>query len=537
MIFLSVLRNRSLRRALLAYAAFNAAEWGTWVAMLVYAFGVGGSAAAGFVAIIQLVPSIIVAPLGSVLGDRMRRERALALGYLVQAASMAGVAAALLLDAPVPVVYGLAAVAASSMTLTRPVHHALLPSLSETPEELTAANAASSTVVGLSVFLGPLVTSLLLRTRGPGVVYAVFAVAVGLGALLALGIRAYESPTEIHEDVLRSAMAGVRELRRDRAAAVLVLLVGAQFVVVGLLDILAVDLAIDVLAMGRSGPGIFASAVGLGGLIGAAATVVLIGRRRLAPAFLIGALATGIPVMLIAGPVGVALVIVLLVISGVGGSFVDVSGRTLLQRTVREEVLARVFGLQEAVMMIALTIGSATAPILVAAFGGRDAFLVAGGLLPVFALLAWRPLATLDARAIVPGPELRLLRGISIFQFLEQPALERLAMSLIPIDAPAGTAVIREGDVGDRFYILVAGAAAVTNQGRLVADLGPGHYFGEIALLREVPRTATVVLTADSHLVALEREEFLGAVTGSRPSVAEADREIDRRLAELGSDE
>ena len=296
-VFRSALRRPALRRILLAYFLFNAAEWATWIAMLVFAYEHGGTTAAGAVALIQLVPAMFVAPLGSIMGDELPRDRALRLGYLAQAVSMGATAAALFADAPLWIVYPLAAACASSVTLTRPVHHAILPELAQTPDELTASNSASGTLEGLSLFVGPVASGWLLKEWNAGAVFAVFAGAQLLACALTVGLphhRAHERAGP-RVSALAEATAGLKALRREPGALVLVAMVGAQQIVVGMLDVLAVLLAIGVLSMGRSGPGELTAAAGVGGLIGAAATVVLIGRPRLAPALLLGILATGLP--------------------------------------------------------------------------------------------------------------------------------------------------------------------------------------------------------------------------------------------------
>ncbi len=533
-VFHAVIRNRALRRVLVSFFFFNAAEWATWVAMLVYAFDRGGATAAGLVAIIQLIPATIVAPLGSIMGDRMPRDRALGSGYLAQSIAMGGTSLALMVGAPVGVIYALAAASASAVTLTRPVHNAILPELAETPEELTASNSASGTLEGLSVFAGPLAAGILMSESGTGAVFAVFALTQALAGILTIHLPRHRIPEEDEPKaaLMADAVEGLRALRREPGAALLSGMVGAQQVVWGMLDVLAVVLALEVFGLGAAGPGVVTSAAGIGGLIGAAATVVLVGRRRLAPAVVVGIAITGIPLALVGAAPGVVLALLLLVVSGGGQAFFTVASRTLLQRTVDDEVLARVFGLQEAMMMAGLAIGAALAPILVAAFGGRGAFVVAGAVLPLVGLATWGRLRKLDARAKVPGAEMALLRSIGLFQPLEQPVIERLSWNLEPAEAGAGSVVIHEGERGDRFYILVEGRAHVSVGGQPVAELGPGSYFGEIALLRNVPRTATVTAIDDLRLLTLEREEFLAAVTGSRPSTEAADREVDRRLQE-----
>jgi MFS family permease len=533
-VFHAVMRRSALRRVLLAYFFFNAAEWATWVAMLVYAYKRGGTTAAGAVALIQLIPAMFVAPLGSVMGDELPRDRALGLGYLAQVIAMGATAIALFTDAPVWLIYLLAAASASTVTLTRPVHHAILPELAETPQELTASNSASGTLEGLSLFVGPVVSGLLLARSGAWAVFAVSAGTQVLAFLLTIHLPDRRAVTTdgSRVSVLSDAREGIRALRSEPGALLLVGMVGAQQIVVGMLDVLAVLLALGVLKMSDAGPGMLTAAAGIGVLIGAVATVVLIGRPRLAPALFLGILMTGLPLAVVGIVPRVALAFVLLLLCGVGQAFFNVAGRTLLQRTVDDEVLSRVFGLQEGLMMAGLAIGAVLAPILVAVFGSQGAFIVAGIFLPVAGAAAWGPLRSLDERAVVPGAELSLLRSIALFQPLEQPVLERLSWNLIPTDARAGAVVITEGDAGDRFYIVMEGQAEVSVGGLPVATLGAGDYFGEIALLRHVPRTATVTAGTDLHLLALEREEFLAAVTGSTVASEAADREASRRLTE-----
>jgi MFS family permease len=533
-VFRAVMSRSGLRRVLLAYFFFNAAEWATWVAMLVYAYKRGGTTAAGAVALIQLVPAMLVAPLGSVMGDELPRDRALGLGYLAQAIAMGATAIALFADAPVWVVYPLAAASVSAVTLTRPVHHAILPELAETPQELTASNSASGTLEGLASFVGPVVSGVLLARSGAWAVFAVSAGTQVLACLLTIRLpdRRVVKEGGWRMSVLADALEGIRALRREPGALLLVGMVGAQQIVVGMLDVLAVLLALGVLKMSDAGPGMLTAAAGIGALIGAVATVVLIGRPRLAPALFLGILMTGVPLAVVGIVPGVALALILLLLCGVGQAFFNVAGRTLLQRTVDDEVLSRVFGLQEGLMMAGLAIGAVLAPMLVAIFGSKGAFVVAGILLPIAGAAAWGRLRSLDARAVVPGAELSLLRSIALFQPLNQPVLERLSWNLIPLVVKTGTVVINEGDPGDRFFILMEGQAEVTVGGRPVATLGAGDYFGEIALLRDVPRTATVTAGSDLHLLALERVEFLAAVTGSTVVTEAADREASRRLRE-----
>ena len=531
----AVVRNHALRRELLAFLLFMSAEWATWVAMLVFAFNRGGASAAGFVAVIQLIPAIFVAPLGSVLGDRLPRARALRIGFLVQASALAATAIALYVEAPIWLIYVCAAAGASSITLTRPIHNAILPELAETPRELTASNSVSGMLMGVAVFTGPIAAAVMLQLGSPALVYAVMAVSQVVAYLLTLRLPVHVlravRKTE-REPLLSGALGGFRAMRDEPGAAVLAGLAAAAHVVEGLFDVLVVGLALEALHLGQGGPGILTAGNGVGALIGAAATILLIGRQPLAPAIQVGILVSGVALGLVALAPNAPLAILLFAGSAVGLTFYDVAAKTLLQRTVDDEALARFFGVEEGLSMVGLAIGAALAPFLVTAFGIRGAFVAAGAFLPVLGLLAWGRIRSLDAHAHVPGPELELLRSIDLFEPLPPPILERLSWNLTPVEAKAGEAVVVEGDEGDRFFLITDGRATVSVEGRRLASLGPGSYFGEIALLRDVPRTATVTAEEPLRLLALERDEFLAAVTGSRPSIEAADTEIDRRLAE-----
>jgi hypothetical protein len=539
-VYVAASRNPSLRRVVAAFLCFTAAEYGVWLAVTLYAYERGGASTAGLVLVAQLIPAALVAPFGSVLGDRVGRDRALTLGYAIQAAAYLACGLALWW-APAPVAYAAAVLASCTVTLTRPVHHAIVPELAETPEELTAANSLSGVAEGIGILLGPAVNSVLVAISGPVLVVTAFAAVSVLAAALTLHLRAHavagdDADAGVEPDrIVRAAVEGFHELRRDRGAAALTVLGGAQFVLLGMMDVLFVVLAIEVLRRGEESAGLLAAAMGIGGLAGAAATALLMGRRRLAAPIELGLGVTGGGIAAIAGVTAFGPVMVLLACSGAGRAFFDVAVRTLLQRSVKDEVLSRVFGLQEGISMLGLAIGAAAVPILVSLVGVEGALVVSGGFLPVAGVLALGTLRSLDRRAALPDPAAAaLLRAIPLFRPLPQPAFELVASRLIPSEVPADAEVIREGDPGDRFFAIVDGEAAVTVAGREIARLGPGDYAGEIALLRDVPRTATVTALTDLRLLALEREDFLAAVTGSRPSAEAAAEVVERRLSQQG---
>jgi hypothetical protein len=204
---------------------------------------------------------------------------------------------------------------------------------------------------------------------------------------------------------------------------------------------------------------------------------------------------------------------------------------TLLQRSVVDEVLARAFGVLDSVLIATVAIGSAVAPAVVAGFGARGALLATGAVLPVLTLLAWRGLAAIDASAVIAEREVSVLRAIPIFAPLPEATVERLAKRLVAVRAAPGDVVIRQGDLGDRFYIVAHGELEAAVDGRPARTLKHGSYFGEIALLRDVPRTATVTALTECELYALEREDFIAAVTGHAASAEAAEAVVVARLA------
>jgi MFS family permease len=520
------LRHSTLRRALLAFFVFSVGEWATWVTLLVWAYDERGVGAAAAVSVVQLVPAVLVAPLASVLGDRAHRGRALAAGYALQGFFMLLTAVALLADAPFVLTCTGGVLVTCAVTLTRPVHNAALPAISHTPAELMAGNTASITAEGAGAFLGPLTCGVMIATLGPGSVFLLFGVLLAGAAVVVVGLPVARLPPERDagdQGLVGGALEGVRELRRAPASALLMAMVTGQYVVVGLLDILLIVLALDVLETGTSGPGVLGSALGIGAVAGAVGTVVLVGRRRLAPALLGGMLAAGLPLAALSQVGGIAAAAALLVVSGAGKAFFDVAGRTLLQRTVADEVLARIFGLQEALMTAALAVGAAIAPFLVAGLGIHGSLVVAGLVLPVAGMLSWAMLRQLDDRARTPGASFDLLRTVPFFRTASLPVVEMLSRATDDLAVNAGTAVVRQGERGDRFYVVASGTLAVIRDGEEVRRLGAGTSFGEVALLHDSARTATVIALEPTNLVTLGREEFLRslrAVPSSRDVAA-----------------
>jgi MFS family permease len=517
-----VLGNGRLRRVELAFAGFSLAEYGVWTAILVYAYARGGTTTAGLIAVLQLAPAAVVAPPAAALADRRGPAFSLALGYALQAATMGATAALMLVHAPAGAVYGLAVLAASAVTLTRPAQAAMLSSLVDRPDELTAATAVSGWLDAASALGGPALAGVLIAVDGPGLVFAVFGAAVAGSLVLVIRLHG-QAPDHSPEDddgdgdetADEGVLAGLRILRRESATRALVLVIAAEHLAIGALDVLVVVLAVTTLSLGSPAAGYLNGAFGLGATVGGVVALGLVGARSIARPVVGAALAWGAAFVALGLERSVGAAFVLLPLAGVCQALVDTGGRALLARVTPHAVLARVFGVLEGVTMAALALGSLLVPILAAAGGVRLALI---GVATVLVTAVVLPLATLRAvdSAVPRADAIRLLRGHGLFSALPAPVLEGLARELQSEPVREGRVIVAEGEPGDRFYLIADGRFEVTVVGSLLRALGPGDGFGEIALLRDVPRTATVTARTDGLLYGLERRPFLDAL---RPAI------------------
>jgi hypothetical protein len=522
------LSNTRLRRALLAYLVFNIAEWASWIALLVWAYGQDGVGGASVIALAQLVPAALLAPTAAMLLGRLPRAKALTTGYAIQAVTFLVLGLALVW-ASYPVVLVAAAVSAVAITLTRPVHNTLLPEISATTSDLTAGNAASGIVEAAATFLGPLVSGVLIVLWGPGSLLVLLSVASLGSVALTTGLGSETTRARQHH---QSGTGAFRDVIANPAARLLTVLIAFEYALVGMMDILLVVLALDLLEMAESGPGLLNSAAGIGGLVGSALTVLLVGRRRLAPAVVAGAVVAGVPIALAAAAYSPTVAFVLIAVFGAGKLFYDVASRTLMQRSLPDSLLTAGFGMQESTMMAGLAVGALLAPLLVAMAGARGAFVVAGAFLPLAGLAAWRLLTRLDAEATVPGAVYDLLQRVPLLAVLAPRVVERLAREVVIMSEPPGAVLVREGEPGEQFFVIETGTVAVRQGDDLLRELGPGDWFGELALLRDAPRSATVTSLSEITVAVLGREPFLTAVTGA-PQSLEAATDHSRRYRDL----
>ncbi|HET9420145.1 MAG TPA: MFS transporter [Nocardioides sp.] len=526
-------RNPNLRRAQLSFLGAWTAEWAFTVGLGIVAYRDGGATAVGLVGLFRMAPAAILAPLLSPLADRGRRERLLVVVSTLRGVATAAAAIVVGLSGPTYVVYVLAVLSTMAATLYRPAHSALLPSLCRSGYELASANVVRGLLDSTATLAGPLLAALLLELAGVTAVFAVASAASLCAALLLLGLH-YDAPprtTATPDDtLLRSAATGIRAVRRNGDLALIMGLAVAQTLTRGALTVLTVVVAIDLLETGETGVGLLTAAIGAGAVLGSLAASLLVDTRSLGGWFAVGVALWGVPVLMIGVVPEQSAALGLLACVGVGNALIDLGGFTLLGRITPDEVLARVFGVLESLVALSMGVGAIVTSLAVDQFGVRPTLVVVGVLCPVAAVASWPRLRRMDRSIGVRDLEIALLKQVPMLNTLPLPTIEQLARGLEPLEVPAGATVFAQGDVGDRYFVIESGHVEVVGDGRVITTLGPGQGFGEIALLRQNHRTATVRATREVRLQTLRSEHFLAAVLGFPPSASDARTTVDSML-------
>jgi predicted MFS family arabinose efflux permease len=531
----SVFRNPNLRKVQLAGAGSMVGDWAYATAVTVWAYDVGGAKAVGIWGAARYVLMAFTSPLGSSLADRLPRKAVMVAADVARAAVILAATVCLWLGTPAWPVFVLATCASLLGCIFRPAQMALLPSLTDHPQELTAANGTASTIESLAFFVGPAIGATLVGLTNVETVFLLDVATFVWSAALVLGLRPHpvaDPPgggsgpggEEQSPGMLAEMAAGFTTIRASRDLTMVAVLVCAQTVVAGAMLVYTVIFAVDLLHTGPQGVGYIDSVFGVGAIVGGFYAIARAARNHLANDLAMGTVLWALPLLLVVAWPSPATVFASAVVMGFGNPLVDVNFATIVQRITPDAVMGRVFGAFEGALIGGMALGSAVMPWL----GLRSALAVVGVLVAAAALAYLPRCRQLDSTMVEPEGT-SLLRGIPMFSPLTRATLENLARQLTPEHAAAGTVVLREGEESDRFLVIRSGSVEVTQGGRVLRAEGPGDYFGEIGLLRDVPRTATVTATEDTELLALSRNDFLDAVSGDESRIA-ADDIVARRL-------
>ncbi|HUB76875.1 MAG TPA: cyclic nucleotide-binding domain-containing protein [Solirubrobacteraceae bacterium] len=527
-------RHPVMARLLAAFGLVTVGEWATVTSLSIYVFKLSGTLAVGFVGF-RFVPGALSSMLFAPLVERHRGV--LARIALARTLLLGAAAAWVLLGYDASVVIALIAIDAAVAAPYRTAQSRILPVLSREPEELAGATAGISVMKTVGQAGGGLAGGVLAAVVDPGAVMAGGAVAMATAAFLGSGLQpARQRAVSNWLAVLRDGFAAVPQVLRDGRCSAIVIASVARTFVRGLWMALAVVVALRLFHLGSSGVGLLQAAAGIGAVVGIPITAKLIGRQRLGIPCAVAFVAAGVAV----GVVGIfdfgESVAFVVIAWGTAMAVADATSLSLLYRLLHSDTLSRVVGVMEALKLASEGIGALMAPALVAIFGLRTALIVAGAPLPLVVLASLGQIRRSDLAASGRSALVRLLHSVRVLRILDMASLEDVAARVVRTEVGEGEIVMRQGDPGDRFYVIERGEVEVEIGGYPVARLSRGAGFGERALLRDSPRSATIRALSDLDLWSLERDDFLMAMTGQRPDEAdEAARPLRAYAPDIGS--
>jgi MFS family permease len=529
---LGVLRgNRDLVRLELTWAAVTMVRWSLAILVGLYAYSAAGAAAVGWAATVRLIAGAVATPLLASQADRRSRRGIVVLCLIVQVALAVATASLVAVSAALPWVLVTTSAYGVADAAQKPTQAALMLEYARTPAELATANALWGMLDNASFVIGSVVVAVAVDLSGLATAYWVCVVPLAAGVLLALSLARDEprTPIGVTDGGLGEILDGVRAASAQPQLRLAILLRSATMFVEAAVDVLLVVASITLLGLGQQGPGWLSSAWGVGAVVGGWVVVTFV-RRRLAIGVASGLLFAGLPLVVIGTWPGIPTAVVAMLVMGTGFGLLEAALLTVTQRLVPADLAGRVYGAEELLAMVAMMVGSLATSALVAGFGARGALVAVGAILPGIAALCAVSLRRLSSEEPADERTYALLRAVPSFAPLPVATLESLALRSRRTAVRAGVEVIRQGDVGDAFHVIESGEVEVLENGERRRTQRAGDHFGEIALLRNTPRTATVRTSTPVTLVSLGREEFLAAVSAAPRVKHELEHVVRARL-------
>lgn len=510
-----------LRRLVFGHFLAAAAEWAVYIGVFVYAFQRGGTAATGLASICLLLLTVIASPFAGLAVSRMQPNAARLISLVVQALGCLIAGVAVLADWSLFIVLFGSSLTLSIFTMLRPSQAMLVPLLCERPRQLTTANLWLGHSDSSAALLGPLVSTGLMLIGGPGAVLLGFGVALVVASLLQFVDHAAGRSSRraiVQTSSLRDVVISPFQQLKERGGPLaLIGLIMFQYGMVGALDILFVVIALDTLALDEAASSLLTTAFGAGAVGAVVLSAVAHRLNRLALALSLGLLVCGLivgvlAVILSGSSASITPLLIGMPLLGAARFVVVVVSRALLQRSADDDTVGSVFALMEFGSGIGILAGSIVAQVTLAISGPSLTLAVFAGAYFLMLVSTRRSIRMAEQSATVPIVEMGLLRKVPAFTPLPPMTLETVARQAEVVDVDKGTTVITEGESGDRFFAVMNGEFEVVMDGKFMRNVSRGGSFGEVALLANVDRTATVRATEASTLLAIDQEPFLRAI-------------------------
>lgn len=523
--------NRNVRRIQLAFAGSEIGEWAYAMALLVWAYQEGGAALVGVWAGTRALLAAFAGPIGGAIADRIPRRTFMIINNAIRLTLVLVTAAAIHLDLSIWAVLIPGTLLIMVGASFRSAQGGLLPSLVDSPKQLTSANATAEIIDSTAVFIGPALAGLLLGVFGIVPVVLLNALGFLVSLILVSGVRVaretdltadadaedVEGEPEVDEDkesLWVEVTGGFRTIFRDRDLLAVSGLLAVNGVLAGVLNVLIVLVAAEMIG-DPSAVGWLMAIMGGATIVGSMVMLAQAGRARLGRLMAIGVLGWCVPLVVLGLVPELVVIVAAFVVIGLSDPMVNVAFGTIPPRLVPDRVLSRVFAAIESQFIASAALGAFITPLLVTLMGLQTTVVALGVAGTVLTGICALRMPHLDARLVAPRG-LELLRSVSLFTPLPPTMLEQIAHKFEPRLAAAGEVIVREGEVSDRFYVIESGEVEVTQDGRVIRTEAAGDVFGEIGLLRDVPRTATVTAVTDTELLTLSREEFVALMAGER---------------------
>jgi MFS family permease len=565
-IYRGLLSNRPLTKLLVGELISGIGDWLYIVAIFVVIYRETSDAAiVGLFGAVRLFPYIVLSVPAGVIADKFDRRLVLLVSDLLRGTVMLLMTFIVATDGPVLALVVLALVAASGSTFFYPSMAAYLPSLAADERQLGPANSAMASIGNVSFILGPAIGGILIAAGG--VVFAFILNALSFLVIAAIlwtlppsiagkpraAERAAEQPADEPADAETAqpapafaptpatdaatpepsgapaaaavgpgpepAAAARRLPWRPFSGVLLVQFIEGFFD--GGIQSVTIVLAVSVLNAGEEANGYLNAAIGVGGLIGALVSGVLVLRRGLSGPLLAGAAITALGAALLGYTPLLSVALLAIGLTASGSIVIDVVLETVFQRVVPDELRGRAFGTMMTLSTVAAAIGAFCLPVLVIAVGAFPTMALSGLAIVVACFLSLGLLGGAMTRAASPfEATLARVAKLPLFAGVQPSRLEAALGHVRSVDVAAGQVIVRQGDPADRFYIIASGSftvsqAAPDGTSTVLRQLGPDEVFGELGLLNQAPRSATVTADTAGTLFEMDGDDFLALVGGS----------------------